>query len=194
MKRILFYCFTALTLAACSKRSDSTITNATTASEIQENNENVTDGPTKGKEIGNLYIDITLPGPQGNPVKFSDYVSKNKYTLIDFWASWCGPCRAEMHNVVQAYTEFHDKGLEIIGVSLDKDHDAWMQGISELEMPWPQMSDLNGWECAGAVTYNIRSIPANVLIDQQGIIVAKDLRGVELLDKMAELMNTTKEQ
>ena len=181
-------------LTACSKKGDNTNTTATTASRTPATTEKVTNEPAEGRDVGNKYIDIALPGLQGNPVKLSDYVPKNKYTLVDFWASWCGPCRAEMHNVVQAYTEFHDKGLEVVGVSLDKDHDAWVQGVSELKMPWPQMSDLNGWECAGAVTYNIRSIPANILINQQGIIIAKDLRGVELLDKMAELMNNTTEQ
>lgn len=89
---------------------------------------------------------------------------------------------------MRAYSEYHDKGLEVVGVSLDNDKDAWVKAIADLNMPWPQMSDLKGWECAGAQMYNIRAIPANVLVDQEGKIVAKDLRGEELLNKMAELL------
>lgn len=137
---------------------------------------------------GATYTDIALNDPEGKPMKVSDFVSKNKYTLIDFWASWCGPCRAEMPTVVRAYSEYHDKGLEVVGVSLDNDKDAWVKAIADLNMPWPQMSDLKGWECAGAQAYNVRAIPANVLVDQEGKIVAKDLRGEDLLNKMAELL------
>jgi alkyl hydroperoxide reductase subunit AhpC len=92
-----------------------------------------------------------------------------------------------MPTVVKAYADYHPKGLEVIGVSLDNNHHAWLSAISQLNMPWPQMSDLKGWECAGAQAYNVTSIPSNVLVDQQGNIVAKDLRGQDLLNKMAEL-------
>lgn len=143
---------------------------------------------TEATAPGAEYTDFSMDDPEGKPLKVSDFVSKNKYTLIDFWASWCGPCRAEMPTVVRAYKEYHDKGLEVVGVSLDNDKDAWVKAIAELDMPWPQMSDLKGWECAGAQMYNIRAIPANVLVDQEGKIVAKDLRGEELLNKMAELL------
>ena len=132
-------------------------------------------------------MDIALAAPDGKTIKVSDYVSKNKYTLIDFWASWCGPCRAEMPTVVKAYTDFHQKGFEVVGVSLDNDKDAWVKAIADLKMPWPQMSDLKGWDCEGAQLYNVRSIPSNVLVDQQGKIVAKDLRGEQLLKKLDEL-------
>ena len=142
----------------------------------------------KATEVGREYTDIELNGVDGKPMKVSTYVAQNKYVLIDFWASWCGPCRAEMPTVVQAYTDYHDKGFEVVGVSLDNDKEAWLKAIKDLNMPWPQMSDLKGWESAGAALYNVRSIPANVLVDQQGKIVAKDLRGEDLLNKMAELL------
>ena len=138
--------------------------------------------------VGTQYTDFEMPAPDGKTIKVSNFVAKNKYTLVDFWASWCGPCRAEMPTVVKAYTDYHAKGLEVVGVSLDNDKDAWLKAITQLKMPWPQMSDLKGWECEGAALYNVRSIPANVLIDQQGRIIAKDLRGVDLLNKMDELL------
>ena len=142
----------------------------------------------KSTAIGSTYTDLQQEGPDGKTVKVSDYVGKNKYVLIDFWASWCGPCRQEMPTVVEAYTRFHDKGFEVVGVSLDNEKDAWVKAIEKLQMPWPQMSDLKGWDNKAAAAYNVRAIPANVLIDADGKIIAKDLRGEELLSKMAELL------
>ena len=179
-KRILYAfligCLTAAYTACTQKQTQTPETTAQTSTETTTDDDN-------------QYTDFALPGIYGNQVRVSDYVQKNKYTLIDFWASWCGPCRAEMPTVVKAYADYHTKGLEVIGVSLDNDHEAWVNAISELNMTWPQMSDLKGWECAGAQLYNVQAIPANVLIDQQGRMIAKDLRGSELLDKMAELLN-----
>jgi thiol-disulfide isomerase/thioredoxin len=131
-----------------------------------------------------MYTDISLPGPQGQKVKVSDYVGKNKLVMIDFWASWCGPCIGEMPYVVKTYEMFHDKGLEIVGVSLDKDKASWLQAVAQTGQKWPQMSDLKGWESEGAARYGIRSIPANVLINEQGEIVARDLRGDALLKEV----------
>ena len=138
--------------------------------------------------IGAQFTDFSMPDPKGKMISVSDYVKKNKYTLIDFWASWCGPCRAEMPTVVKAYDLYHAKGFEVVGVSLDNNKEAWIKAIDQLKMPWPHMSDIKGWDCAGAALYNVKGIPANVLIDQQGKIVAKNLRGQDLLDKMAELL------
>lgn len=138
--------------------------------------------------IGHAYTDMKMDDPTGKSVKLSDYVGKSKYVLIDFWASWCGPCRAEMPTVVDTYTKFHDKGFEVVGVSLDDDKDAWVKAIAELKMPWPQMSDLKGWESEACAVYHVQAIPANVLVDEKGNIVAKDLRGKDLLDKMGELL------
>lgn len=135
-------------------------------------------------ETKTTYTDISLPGPQGQTVKVSDYVGKNKLVLIDFWASWCGPCMGEMPNVVKAYEMFHAKGLEIVGVSLDKNKASWLAAVEQTGQKWPQMSDLKGWECEGAALYGIQSIPANVLINEQGEIVAQNLRGDALLKEV----------
>lgn len=134
--------------------------------------------------INSKFVDLGLPGPQGQTVWVGDYVGQNKLVLIDFWASWCGPCIRELPNVVKAYDRFHDKGLEIVGVSLDKDKASWLAAIAQTGQKWPQMSDLKGWDCAGAQIYGIQSIPANVLIDSQGKIVARDLRGDFLLKEV----------
>ena len=126
--------------------------------------------------------------PEGKSVKLSDFISKNKYTLIDFWASWCGPCRQEMPNVVAAYNEFKAKGFGIVGVSQDNNLESRKKAIKDLNITWAQMSDLKGWQCEGAALYGVRAIPATVLVDQEGTIVARNLRGDELKAKLAELM------
>ncbi len=132
------------------------------------------------------YQDIELPNVDGKNIKLSDFVSKNKLTLVDFWASWCPPCRAEMPNLVQAYSDFHGKGLEIVGVSLDQDKTSWTDALKQMNMTWPQMSDLKGWESAAAAAYGVRGIPYTVLINQKGEIIAKNLRGEDLHRILAE--------
>ena len=140
--------------------------------------------------INSKFVDLGLSGPQGQTVWVGDYVGQNKLVLIDFWASWCGPCIRELPNVVKAYERFHDKGLEIVGVSLDKDKASWLAAIEQTGQKWPQMSDLKGWDCAGAQIYGIQSIPANVLIDSHGKIVARDLRGDALLEEIESRLAT----
>jgi len=185
MKKTILLGLTIAMLTACSQKANTATTNNTEQTVAEQPD---TEQLIGGTEVGQRYIDIELPGIQGNKVSVSDYVGSNKFTLVDFWASWCGPCRAEMPYVVKAYTDFHAKGFEVVGVSLDNNREAWLAAIEQLRMPWPQMSDLKGWECAGAALYNIRSIPANVLIDQHGTILAKDLRGDNLLQTVANLL------
>ncbi len=138
--------------------------------------------------VGQKFIDFSMPTPDGKTISLGEIIKKNKYTLIDFWASWCGPCRAEMPNVVAAYKEYNKKGFGIVGVSLDSDGDKWKAAIKDLGMTWQQMSDLKGWQCEGAKLYAVRGIPATVLVDQEGTIVARDLRGEDIKKKLAELL------
>ena len=138
--------------------------------------------------VGKKFIDFTLNTPDGKPVKLSDFIAANNYTLIDFWASWCGPCRMEMPNVVAAYAKYKAKGFGIVGVSLDNDVESWKKAIKDLNITWPQMSDLKGWQCEGAALYGVRAIPATLLVSKDGTIVARDLRGEDLEAKLAELM------
>jgi len=142
----------------------------------------------RATKIGNPFTDFTMKTPEGKDMKLSDFAGKAKVLLVDFWASWCGPCRAEMPNVVNAYNAYKDKGFEIVGVSLDNNADAWKKAISDLKITWPQMSDLKGWQSKGAESYGISAIPSTVLIGQDGKIIAKNLRGEELNNKLAELL------
>lgn len=135
--------------------------------------------------VGQPAVDFALNDPDGNPIAISSF--RGKYLLIDFWASWCRPCRVENPNVVKLYEDFNDKGFEIIGVSFDRDRDQWLAAIVDDGLTWPQISDLQYWDCAAGKLYAVSSIPATVLLDREGIIVAKNLRGDALRKKLEEL-------
>ena len=141
----------------------------------------------KQKMIGKQFTDLEEADVNGEMHKLSEYVGKGRWVLVDFWASWCGPCRAEMPNVVANYEKYHDKGFDIVGLSFDKSKDAWVRAISDLQMPWIHLSDLKGWQSVASSVYNIRSIPASLLIDPKGKIVAVDLRGELLGEKLKEI-------
>ncbi|GAE84099.1 thiol:disulfide interchange protein [Bacteroides reticulotermitis JCM 10512] len=129
---------------------------------------------SKKTEVGKPYIDIALNDPDGKLIKVSDVVAKNKVTMIDFWASWCGPCRRVMPDVVKAYNKYKDKGFAIVGISLDNNAEAWKAAIKQLGMTWPQLSDLKGWQSEAASLYNVRAIPATIFIDQSGNIMGRE--------------------
>ncbi len=140
-------------------------------------------------KVGGTAPDFTMNDRDGKPVKLSDVYSKQKYLLLDFWASWCAPCCAENPNVVENYKKYHDKGFEVLGVSLDKDKKAWEKAIENQGLIWIHVSDLQGWKNAASQQYGIRSIPANLLLDSDGKIVARDLRGEALGTKLSELLD-----
>ena len=142
----------------------------------------------KATAVGQKFTDFEMETPDGKPVKLSDYVGKGKVVLIDFWASWCGPCRREMPNLVEAYAQYKNKGFEIVGVSLDQSGEAWKDAIQKLNITWPQMSDLKYWNSEGAQLYAVSSIPHTVLIDGEGTIIARGLHGEELQKKLAEVL------
>ncbi|MBC9914665.1 TlpA family protein disulfide reductase [Chitinophaga varians] len=137
----------------------------------------------KRSAVGQPMIDFTQADVNGKPVRLSDF--KGKYVLLDFWASWCGPCRAENPNVLKAYNTFKNKNFTVVGVSLDDKADKWKQAIEQDGMPWMQVSDLKGFRNEVAQQYGIQAIPCSFLIDPQGIIIAKDLRGAALHTKLA---------
>ncbi len=141
---------------------------------------------TGAVQVGQQAPDITLDTPEGKPVSLSDF--RGKYVLVDFWASWCRPCRVENPNVVRVYGKYKDKGFEILGVSLDRSRDAWLKAIEADGLTWQHISDLKFWQSAAAQTYGVSSIPYTVLVGPDGKVIAQNLRGAALEQKLAELL------
>ena len=141
----------------------------------------------KAVAIGKHYTDFELATPEGETLKVSD-VHNGNVLLIDFWASWCGPCRRANPEVVEIYNEYHDQGFEILGVSLDRDSASWVKAIADDNLTWPQISDLKYWNTEGAELYGVPAIPHTVLIDREGIIIAKKLHGDELREAIESLL------
>jgi peroxiredoxin len=137
-------------------------------------------------EIGALAPDFTLNTPEGTPLTLSSL--RGKIILLDFWASWCAPCRKENPNVVAAYAKYKDKGFDILGVSLDREKGAWVKAIADDQLTWHHVSDLKFWQNEAAVKYGVQQIPLSLLIDKDGKIIAKNLRGDELEKKLAQLL------
>ncbi|AWM12569.1 thiol:disulfide interchange protein [Flavobacterium sediminis] len=137
-------------------------------------------------EIGKKAPDFSAPSPEGKEISLKE--SLGKVTIIDFWASWCGPCRMENPHVVELYNHYHDKGLNIIGVSLDKDEAKWKEAIAKDGLTWNHISNLKFWADPIAEKYNVKAIPATFIVDANGVIIAKDLRGAELDAKIKELL------
>jgi peroxiredoxin len=161
---------------------DTAVANTPIIRELKERVEKM-----KAVAVGQKAPDFTLNDPEGNPVSLSSKLGP-KLLLVDFWAAWCGPCRRENPNLVKVYNEFHKKGFDVFGVSLDQQRDAWVKAISDDKLTWTHVSDLQYWNNAAAKLYAVNSIPANFLLDDTGTIIGKNLREDELYNKVKEVL------
>ena len=137
---------------------------------------------------GATISDFKQQAPDGTEVSLMEEVKKNKVTIIDFWASWCGPCRQEMPFMIELYKQYQPQGVGIIGISLDNERDAWLNATEAMGITWPQMSDLKGWENEIAQHFNVTSIPHTIVVDQQGKILRRGLRGEALQQYIQSLV------
>jgi thiol-disulfide isomerase/thioredoxin len=146
-------------------------------------------GVLKRVALGQLYVTFMMEDTTRTKVAISSLVG-GKYVLLDFWASWCGPCRDENPNLVGIYNDFKDKGFEIVGISLDTNKESWLKAIQDDQLTWTHLSDLKGWENSAARIYGVRAIPANVLLDKDGYIIAKNLKGEDLREKLESIFKS----
>lgn len=136
--------------------------------------------------VGSTAPNFSLQTPEGKTIALKDL--RGKYVLVDFWASWCGPCMAEVPNVKKVYEKFHAKGFEVIGISLDEKKEAWTNAIAKHSLNWLHVSSLKGWKCPVAALYSVTGIPATFLLDPDGKIIARNLRGEELMEEVAKVL------
>jgi peroxiredoxin len=175
------YAYSLEELKAINKAMDPSIANSSYVKELAERE------IILGKvEVGQPAPEFTMNDSTGKPVSLSSF--KGQVVLVDFWASWCGPCRAENPNVVAAYKKFNNKGFTVLGVSLDTDKAKWQEAVAKDGLTWTHVSDLIGWKNAAAKQYGVMSIPANFLIDKEGKIIGSGLRGEDLLKKLEEAL------
>jgi peroxiredoxin len=139
-------------------------------------------------EVGDAYVNFTMNDVDGNPVQLSDY--EGKVVLLEFWASWCEPCRRENPNLVRTYQKYKEQGFEVLGVSLDESKESWLKAIEKDELPWQHISDLKGDQNKASIIYGVSGIPDNFLIDQNGKIIYRNLRGKQLDDQLEEIFGT----
>lgn len=145
-------------------------------------------GHFQASSVGQPFIELSMPTPDGENFAISEIMKDNKVVMLDFWASWCGPCRREMPHVRELYDRYHSQGFDILGISVDDDADSWKAAIENLHIVWPQVSMLHGWDCEAVTRYAIIQVPTMILIDaQSGNIIARDIIGDELDAKLAEL-------
>ena len=143
-------------------------------------------GQLENVQIGKTAPDFSLPDTAGVAVALADF--RGKYVLLDFWASWCPPCRRENPNVVKAFQDYKDKNFTILGISLDNNKDKWLKAIADDQLTWTHVSDLKYWDSEIPALYGVRGIPANVLLDPNGVIIAKNITGEELHDTLKEVI------
>ena len=179
---ILISAATLITMAACNGGKGNNT--ATDVSATNANTEQKADTVASTK----LKIEFTMADMDGKQVSVADEFAKHKVTVIDFWASWCGPCRQEMPNLVRIYDKYKNQGLGIVGVSLDEDKSEWTEAVKSMNMTWTQLSDLQGWNNAAAQKYGIQAIPFTVVVDSEGTVIDAGLRGEQLETAIGKLL------
>jgi peroxiredoxin len=180
----LYICFFLLIFIACGTAHQEKRSSTSPGTEIATVSQSTTS--EIGLNIGQQAPDISLPDPEGNIKTLSSL--RGKHVLLDFWASWCGPCRFENPNVVRLYQKYQDKNFTVLSVSLDSDMKSWLRAIEADGMEWNHVSDLKKWESSVIPVYHLDAIPMTYLLDDKGIIIAKNLRGPDLEKKLAEIL------